>query len=180
MVERTDLARRIQIVNDTLSEWLPTSGDINCGSLPIMVVSGFEKKGVVELQREIASVVPVFEASSDENENKVQEKLVRFSKLGGNPIWDSFTKHTQSHEFGVNHKNFAGKYNKSRKPVHMNESAKDTTTRKAVESANAKSTVTPIPPPSKEITAESRQAKPLHSNGRRLLRSYSRKQKLRR
>jgi hypothetical protein len=162
LVERTDLARRIHVINDTLSEWLPTSGDINCGSLPIMVVSGFENKGIVELQREIASVVPALEASTSADENKMQEKIVRFSKLGGNPIWDASTKHIQSQKGGVNHKNFAGRYTKIRKSMSVNERSKDLNPYEATESAKEKwaTTFKPLSQPSK------RKSNPLHFNSK--------------
>jgi hypothetical protein len=66
-VDRADIARRVQLIRDQLSEKMPTL----VSSLPVMMVSGKEHKGILELQREIAAVIapksssPTPEASSD-------------------------------------------------------------------------------------------------------------------
>jgi GTP-binding protein EngB required for normal cell division len=88
LVERNDLARRVQVVTDSLSEWIPTSSDLDCASLPVMFVSGQQRRGVAELQREIASLVPSI-PSSEHLKHKEKPPLLRFSKLGGNRAWDS-------------------------------------------------------------------------------------------
>jgi hypothetical protein len=53
LVERSDLARRIRKTQDEINEALPGFGNM----LPIMTVSSVENKGIVELQRELASLV---------------------------------------------------------------------------------------------------------------------------
>ena len=54
LVERMELARRLQIMNTSWSEVLP--GFVS--SLPILAVSGKDRNGVLELQKELAAVVP--------------------------------------------------------------------------------------------------------------------------
>jgi GTP-binding protein EngB required for normal cell division len=53
LVPRADLARRCVIIRNELTEALPGFSNM----LPIMFVSGNELKGIVELQRELASLV---------------------------------------------------------------------------------------------------------------------------
>lgn len=53
LVDRADLARRIQLVADELSEALPGLGNM----LPIIPVCGQDGCGVIELQKELASLV---------------------------------------------------------------------------------------------------------------------------
>ena len=54
LVERFDLARRMQLLNQQMSELLPGFSS----SLPIIAVSGKDRKGIVELQRDLAALVP--------------------------------------------------------------------------------------------------------------------------
>lgn len=54
MVDRLELARRIQIISDTASEMLPGFGS----PLPIIAVSGKFGNGIVELKKELGSLVP--------------------------------------------------------------------------------------------------------------------------
>ena len=64
LVERFDLARRIQLLNQKMSELLPGFSS----SLPILAISGKERKGVVELQRELAALVPPKLKNNDDAE----------------------------------------------------------------------------------------------------------------
>jgi hypothetical protein len=54
LVERDDLARRISIIHREISEALPGFSNM----LPIMTVSGLERKGILELQKELAALIP--------------------------------------------------------------------------------------------------------------------------
>jgi len=54
LVAREDLARRISFVRDELRDLLPRSA----GFLPLMPISSTESRGVLELQRELASLLP--------------------------------------------------------------------------------------------------------------------------
>jgi hypothetical protein len=55
MVSRDDLARRAQEVQDSLRDKLAS---IALSNLPIIMVSGLERKGIIDLHRELASLVP--------------------------------------------------------------------------------------------------------------------------
>jgi len=170
LVERTDLARRIQVVNDSLSEWLPTSGDIDCGNLSVMVVSGLERKGISELQREIAVVMPALETPKPV-EVKPQESIVRFSKLGGNSVWDSKsrTKGGGRAEGGISKKDSTATPNR---PRSLSPSVSNVTNKVTAPPKNNKSTskdASTVPVTKVEEASLKK--------GRVLLRSKSRKQK---
>ena len=53
LVERADIARRVKLIRDDLSEYFPGLAS----NLPIMLVSGRECKGIIELQKDLASLV---------------------------------------------------------------------------------------------------------------------------
>lgn len=53
LVERTELARRLQVVSRGMSDLLPGFSS----SLPIVVVSGKERRGVLDLQKELSALV---------------------------------------------------------------------------------------------------------------------------
>ena len=54
LLERADIARRITVIRNELTDALPGFSNM----LPIMTVSGLERKGIIELQKELASLVP--------------------------------------------------------------------------------------------------------------------------
>ena len=64
LVERADIARRVQIIRDELSEFFPRLGS----NLPMMLVSGHECKGIVELQKDLAALV-VKQTNTNYNSN---------------------------------------------------------------------------------------------------------------
>lgn len=69
MVERQELARRMRLIGDSMNEKLPGFGS----SLSVMAVSGREKKGVLDLQRELAALVPP--RPDDPNKPKYERPL---------------------------------------------------------------------------------------------------------
>ena len=54
LIERKDLARRLQVLKENMFELLPSS--IIHSSLPVMAVSSKEKKGIIELTKELAGI----------------------------------------------------------------------------------------------------------------------------
>ena len=54
LVDRFDLVRRISLVKEELDDMLPPAA----GNLPLMAVGALEGRGVLQLQRELASLVP--------------------------------------------------------------------------------------------------------------------------
>lgn len=55
LVSRHDVARRVIAVQEQMREQLP---GVALSNLPIVMVSGHERRGIVQLQRELASLVP--------------------------------------------------------------------------------------------------------------------------
>lgn len=70
LVDRLELARRIQIISDTASEMLPGFGT----PLPIIAVSGKFGNGIVELKKELGSLVPCPPQWSTSNEARRREQ----------------------------------------------------------------------------------------------------------
>jgi GTP-binding protein EngB required for normal cell division len=64
LVERMDLARRIHLINDELTDILPGL----CGGLPIVALSGKYKDGIVQVQRDLISLIPKNIIHSEQNE----------------------------------------------------------------------------------------------------------------
>lgn len=54
LIERKDLARRLQVLKENMFGLLPSS--IIHSSLPVMAVSSKEKKGIIELTKELAGI----------------------------------------------------------------------------------------------------------------------------
>lgn len=85
LVDRLDLARRIQDVEDSLGSWLPTSNYINASNLPILYVSGKDRKGIIQLQHELASLIPMHPDSVNKSDSssvkKKKKQVILFSKL---------------------------------------------------------------------------------------------------
>ncbi len=54
LIERKDLARRLQVLKENMFELLPST--IIHSSLPVMAVSSKEKKGIIELTKELAGI----------------------------------------------------------------------------------------------------------------------------
>ena len=55
LVERVDLARRVQLMKDEISEKFSF---LKTANMPILMVSAQENKGIVELHKDLASLVP--------------------------------------------------------------------------------------------------------------------------
>jgi len=54
LLERTELARRLQLIRKQMYDIIPSK----FGGLPLLALSGKENKGVLELQQDLASLVP--------------------------------------------------------------------------------------------------------------------------
>lgn len=55
LVERSELARRVHLTREQLSDSLPF---LRTSNMPVLMVSALESRGVVELHKELASLVP--------------------------------------------------------------------------------------------------------------------------
>ncbi len=81
LMNRHDLSRRLTVVKEELTEKLPGAVRSN---LSIVLVSGKQRRGVLELQREVASIVPrkaraANAASSDEGPSRARLQEPRTS-----------------------------------------------------------------------------------------------------
>lgn len=70
MVSRDDLARRANEVQESIRDKLAS---IALSNLPIIMVSGLERKGVIDLHREIASLVPRKHKEPKERQTEASE-----------------------------------------------------------------------------------------------------------
>ena len=71
LVERNDLCRRIQLITKTAIKQLP---QMFHNELPIVILSGYEKKGLLDLQNELSVLVPDKKAMDDEKAKKEKER----------------------------------------------------------------------------------------------------------
>jgi GTP-binding protein len=55
LVERSELARRVQLVREQLSDSFPS---LRISNMPVLMLSALEGRGVAELHRDLASLVP--------------------------------------------------------------------------------------------------------------------------
>jgi hypothetical protein len=62
MIPRQELARRVMVVRNHISEKLH---GLALSNLPVVVVSGHERRGIIQLQRELAALVPALPPQKD-------------------------------------------------------------------------------------------------------------------
>lgn len=80
LVDRLELARRMQIVKDVMYQKIP--GSLIEGSLPVMAISCWEKKGLFELKKELAALGPNTTKPRTRKDNaEIEEKLVGAKKV---------------------------------------------------------------------------------------------------
>jgi GTP-binding protein EngB required for normal cell division len=96
LVERFELVRRIQVLKDKISEILP---NIGYTSLPILAISSIENRGVLELKKDLASLIvrdSRFIKIDNDISNKPSSKVDTFSEefIEGNEDENVRTKRT--------------------------------------------------------------------------------------
>jgi hypothetical protein len=70
LVERSVLARRVQDIREDVVRSFPYLGKGGQTSLPVMMISGLYGNGIVELQKELASLIPSKESQPPQRKEK--------------------------------------------------------------------------------------------------------------
>lgn len=93
LVERSMLARRIQQIRTEVIQHFPYLGKGGSTSLPLMMISGLHGNGIIELQKELAALIPPRVNTTDTSSPIIKEKATpesivdnvvnAFSKIAG-------------------------------------------------------------------------------------------------